>query len=231
MRPPSFHVGTCSCMPCGALPVKQSALAADSRPELLDRHACAVCHWAATPLEGGTPGFASQSDAFTDPPWVFRALAGIRAPVSRLGQTKLDGVPTTRYRLLTNLASFLRPSTGYVQYPLAYRRIQAGLDVWLDAQGRPRQVDETFTGPSSAGRATMRTVVRFMDYEQPVSVQAPPSSLVKFTKRTAAPNPLPRAPPRCSCVCCSSSQAGDPGRGPQAVGVRALSASAVHRQD
>ncbi len=151
-------------------------------------------HWAATPAEGGTRGFASQSDAFTDPPWVFRALAGIRAPVSRLGHTNLDGVPTTRYHLLTSLASFLHPSTGYVQHPLVYRHVQAALDVWLDSRGRPRQVKETFTGPSSSGRATMTTVVRFTDYEQPVSVQAPPNSLVKFTKGTAAPSPLAAGP-------------------------------------
>ena len=151
-------------------------------------------YWVATPVEGGTRGFASQSDALIDPPWVFRALADIRAPVSRLGHTNLDGVPTTRYHLLTDLASFLRPSTGYVQYPLVYRHVQAALDVWLDSRGRPRQVQETFTGPSSTGRATMTTIVRFMDYEQPVSVQAPPNSIVKFTKGTAQPNPLAAGP-------------------------------------
>jgi len=152
-------------------------------------------HWAATPLQGGTRGaFASENDAFTDPPSVFRVLSGIRAPVRRLGHENLDGVPTTHYHLLSNLASFLRPLAGFNQNPLAYRRIQAALEVWLDARGRPRQVQETFTGPTSAGRATMRTVVRFTGYEQPVSVQAPPSSLVKFTKATAAPNPLAAGP-------------------------------------
>jgi hypothetical protein len=40
----------------------------------------------------------------------------------------------------------------------------------------------------------MSTVVRFMDYERPVSVQAPPSSLVKFTNGSGAVNPLAAGP-------------------------------------
>jgi hypothetical protein len=98
------------------------------------------------------------------------------------------------YRLQTNLASFLAPSTGHVQNPLAYRRVAASLDVWLDARGRPRQVVETFTGPSSAGRATMTTAVRFTDYERPVSVEVPPSSVVRPTGGTVPPNPLAAGP-------------------------------------
>jgi len=151
--------------------------------------------WAATHLAGGTRGaFDSESDAFTDPPSVFRALAGIRAPVRRLENANLDDVPTTHYQLLTNLAAFLRPSSGYVQNPLVYRRVKATLDVWLDAKGRPRRVKETFTGPSSSGPATMTTVVSFSDYERPVSVKAPPSSIVRFTEGTTPPNPLAAGP-------------------------------------
>jgi len=148
-------------------------------------------HWAATPLRHGARGaFASESDAFTDPPSVFRALAGIRAPVRRIGQENIDGVPTTRYHLLTNLATFLSPAAVFVQNPLAYRRVQAALDVWIDAHGRPLRVDETFTGPSSSGRATMRTVVRFSGYGRSVSVLAPAGSVVRSTKRAAPRNPL-----------------------------------------
>jgi hypothetical protein len=159
------------------------------------RHAQRRTVWTATHLAGGTRGaFASESDAFTDPPSVFRTLAGIRAPVRRLGHANVDGVPTTHYQLLTNLAAFLRPSSGYVQNPFAYRGVKATLDVWLDAKGRPQMVKETFTGPSSVGPATLSTVVSFSDYERPVSVQAPPSSVVSFTTGTTAPNPLAAGP-------------------------------------
>lgn len=148
--------------------------------------------WTATHLRGGT--FATESDAFTDPPAVFRALAGIRAPLHRLGHQRLEGVPTTHYRLPTNLAAFLGKSAGYVENRAAYRQVTATLDVWLDSRGRPRQVAETFSGPSASGRTTMTTSVRFSGYEQPVSVGAPPSGQVRFTHGAAQANPLAALP-------------------------------------
>jgi hypothetical protein len=151
--------------------------------------------WVATRLQRGARGsFASEGDAFTDPPSVFRALSGIRAPVRRIGHERLNGAPTTRYQLLTNLASFLRPSAGHIQNPLVYRRVRAALDVWIDARGRPLRVHETFIGPSSSGVTTMTTVVRFTDYERPVSVLAPARSVVGSRRAIAPPNPLTAAP-------------------------------------
>jgi hypothetical protein len=152
-------------------------------------------HWAATPLQRGTRGvLAWESDAFTDPPSVFRALAGIRAPVKQVGHENIDGVPSTRYHLRSNLAFFLGPSAGYVQNPLAYRRVRADLDVWIDARGRPLRVLETFTGPSSSGRTVMTTVVRFTGYGRPVSVMAPASADIRSSKGSAPPNPLAADP-------------------------------------
>jgi hypothetical protein len=151
--------------------------------------------WVATPLQRGARGsFPSEGDAFTDPPSVFRALSGIRAPVRRVSRESLNGVPSTRYHLLTNLASFLRPSAGHVQNPLVYRRVQAALDVWIDARGRPLQVEETFSGPSSSGHTTMTTVVRFAGYGRTVAVQAPTNSVLTSKNSTAPPNPLAAGP-------------------------------------
>ena len=60
-------------------------------------------HWDSVPVAKGAPGgFAYESDAFTDPLSVFRALAHITAPVRRIGAEKLKGVPTTLYRLSTD---------------------------------------------------------------------------------------------------------------------------------
>jgi hypothetical protein len=151
-------------------------------------------HWVGARLRRGTPGtFASEGDAFTDPASVFRALAGIRAPVRRIGHENLNGVPTTRYHLLTNLALFLQPSAGHIQNELAYRRVQAVLDVWIDARGRPVRVRETFTGPTVSGRTTITTIVRFTDYGRPVSVRAPSSAVVK-SALGGLPNPLGAGP-------------------------------------
>jgi hypothetical protein len=151
-------------------------------------------HWVGARLQSGRLGtFASEGDAFTDPPSVFRALAGIRAPVRPVGHENVNGVPTTRYHLLTNLEAFLRPSAGHIQNALAYRRVQAALDVWIDARGRPVRVRETFTGPSVSGLTTMTTVVRFTGYGRPVSVRAPIGAIVK-SAQGPLPNPLAAGP-------------------------------------
>jgi hypothetical protein len=151
--------------------------------------------WVATPLQRGSGGtLPFEGDAFTDPPSVFRALSGIRAPVTRTGRERLNGVPATRYHLLTDLESFLRPSEGHVENPVAYRRVQASVDVWIDARGRPLRVDETFTGPSAAGPTIMTTVVRFSDYGRPVSVSAPTGFVPRSAKGSAPPNPLAAGP-------------------------------------
>jgi hypothetical protein len=152
-------------------------------------------HWVGARLQRGSHGtFASEGDAFTDPPFVFRALARIRAPVSRIGRENVNGVATTRYHLLTNLEVFLRPSAGHIENALAYRRVQAALDVWIDAQGRPVRVLETFSGPSASGRTAVTTVVRFSGYGRPVSVRAPASAAVTSTKLTTPPDPLTAGP-------------------------------------
>jgi hypothetical protein len=151
--------------------------------------------WVATPLQPGTRSiFASEGDAFTDPPSVFRALSAMRAPVTRTGHENLDGLPTTRYRLVTTLDSFLRLSAGHIQNQLVYRRVRAALDVWIDARDRPFQVEETFTGPSASGPTTMTTVVRFTGYERPVSVLAPSRSIPRSTSAIAPSNPLATGP-------------------------------------
>jgi hypothetical protein len=148
--------------------------------------------WIATPLQRGA--LSSESDAFTDPTSVFRALTAVRAPVRQVARQSLSGTPTTRYHLRTSLASFLEPSAGHIQNPLVYRRVQASLDVWIDMQGRPLRVDESFAGPSASGPTTMTTVVRFTGYGRPVSVPAPARSLVGPASATAPENPLVTAP-------------------------------------
>lgn len=171
----------------GVFYAAERSLHAGARPRPL--------RWIATRREPAARGtFASEADAFTDPPSVFRVLSGTRAPVKRAGRENLNGIPATRYQLQTSLASFLRASAGHIQNPLAYRRVRAALDLWVDARGRPLRVDETFTGPSGAGHATMTTVLRFTGYERPVSVLAPANAVLTRTTRSEVPSPLAGGP-------------------------------------
>jgi hypothetical protein len=143
--------------------------------------------WDAAPVARWAPGgFAYESDAFTDPISIFRTLAHIGAPVRRIRRQSIEGAPTTLYRLSTNLEAFLARNEGHVQDPAMYRRVAATLEVWIDDQGRPRQVVETF----SAADTSLRTVVRFHDYSLPVSVDAPAQSLVRSIGSAVQSNPL-----------------------------------------
>jgi hypothetical protein len=147
--------------------------------------------WYSAPVEKGTPGgFASESDAFTAPPSLFRSLAHISAPVRRVGHEDREGVPTTVYELSSDLAAFLQPNAGYIQHLGVYRDVGATLRVSIDRQGRPRRVEETF----KAGATLLLTEVSFSGYGQFVAVPAPPRSLVRAASGIVRPNPLGTGP-------------------------------------
>jgi hypothetical protein len=139
---------------------------------------------------------APESEEFTSPLVLLDELGGTRAPVEVLGTEDLDGVPTTRYRIQTNLASLLGAAPGAGSPPLSYRGVGATLTVWLDAQGRPRRVDETVAGASSAGAASITTVTDFTGYGRPVAVRAPTKLSVTAKRRIVAPSPLAVSPSR-----------------------------------
>jgi hypothetical protein len=139
---------------------------------------------------------APESAEFTSPLVLLDELGGTRAPVKVVGTEDLHGVPTTRYRLQTNLASLLSASPGAGSPPLSYRGIRATLTVWLDRHGRPRRVDETVAGASSGGEASITTVTDFTGYGQPVAVRAPTKLSVTAKRRIVAPSPLAASPSR-----------------------------------
>ncbi len=143
--------------------------------------------WYSARARKGIPdGFATESDVFTDPPAVFRALAHIKAPVRRIGPQKIEGTPTTIYRLSTDLATFLATNAGHIQDLRMYRGVRATLVVWIDRQGRPVRVQETF----SSGSSVLSTTVRFSGYGQEVLVQPPPKWRIRSIQDTVRPNPL-----------------------------------------
>ena len=159
----------------------------------------APIRWRAVPLahEASTT-FASapESEEFTSPLVLLDELGGTRAPVKLVGTEDLHGVPTTLYRLQTNLASLLSASPGAGRQPASYRGVGATLTVWLDRHGRPRRVDETVAGASSVGGASITTVTDFTGYGQPVAVRAPTKLSVRAKRRIVAPSPLAASPSR-----------------------------------
>jgi hypothetical protein len=154
-------------------------------------HGFPLAHEAAT-----TFASAPESEEFTSPLVLLDELGGTRAPVKVVDTEDLDGVPTTRYRLQTNLASLLSASPGAASQPASYRGVGATLTVWLDHHGRPRRVDETVAGASSAGGASITTVTDFTGYGQPVAVRAPIKLSVTAKRSILAPSPLAASPSR-----------------------------------
>lgn len=159
----------------------------------------APIRWRAVPLahEASTT-FASapENEEFTSPLVLLDELGGTRAPVKVVDTEDLDGVPTTLYRLQTNLASLLSASPGARIQPASYRGIGATLTVWLDRHGRPRRVEETVAGAAPVGEASITTVTDFTGYGQPVAVRAPTKLSVRAKRRIVAPTPLAGSPSR-----------------------------------
>jgi hypothetical protein len=139
--------------------------------------------------------FASraENEQFTDPPVMLDALARTRSPVRCLGPGEVNSVQTNVYRLQTNLAAFLREAGGGRSQPPSYRQVAATLTVWLDHEGRPSQVKESF---AARGGAKMTTVVGFTDYGVKVNITRPPDSALAARRPISAPSPLVASPSR-----------------------------------
>jgi hypothetical protein len=160
--------------------------------QLRGRRSASRVRWLAIRLagsHGATGSSALERDPITDPPLLLRALAGIRSAVIVAGRQELAGVPTTRYHLVTDLGSFLR-ATSRSAGDRKYRTVTVALTVWLDDQGRPRRVDETFAGVSYLGPASITNDVIFSNYGGRVIVPAPPKRFLSPRIRISPPSPF-----------------------------------------
>jgi hypothetical protein len=113
--------------------------------------------------------------------------------VSPVGPTTIKKVATTEYKATVDLTKVADQKIPAVQ--AAIKSLEAQLNatmlpvqVWLDTQGRVRQVSDQLqvsTTPQSSNGTTVpavmgsiSTTVDYYDFGTPVAVQAPPSSLV-----------------------------------------------------
>jgi hypothetical protein len=147
-------------------------------------------YWVAfplTPAQQARLSPAPGADALTDPVSLLRVLSLTRAPAVPGGRAILRGVPTTRYTLRSDLASVLRESSASDNPPAAYSRVQARIEVWLDRQGRPRRVSEIFQGGAAPTGDSLRSVITFSGYGEPVRILAPAGA--RRSPRTASGGP------------------------------------------
>ncbi len=141
--------------------------------------------------------FAGPDSAeFTNPLALLDELASTRAPVNSLGNSRLDGVATTRYALRTKLAALLGASPNVGHLPAFFDKALVTLIVWLDHQARPQRTEEIVSGTSARGTARIKTVIDFSDYAQPVRIFEPRNVAFRARRSIVATNPLAASPSR-----------------------------------
>ena len=165
-------------------------------------------HWLALRLAGGqraTFASAPERDAFTDPPVLFRAMAGTHARAIVIRHEDIAGVASTHYRLTTSLAAFLRAAYPAEPEPARLASVRGQFDVRLDRRGRPTQVQETFAGGSGSDRALISTRIIFSDYGAPVSVRRLRARRPRRPDPCRPQDPWSRTRACSSSICCSCS--------------------------
>jgi hypothetical protein len=113
--------------------------------------------------------------------------------ITTVGPAAIKGVPTTEYKATIDLAKVADQKSPLAQAAIKSLEAQVNattlpVQVWLDAQGRVRQVSEQLqvsTNSQSSGGTTVpaasgsvSTTVDYYDFGTPVTVQPPPASQV-----------------------------------------------------
>ncbi len=110
--------------------------------------------------------------------------------VRRVGQAVIRGTATTEYKVTIDLTKTVAHRSAQVQaavkkLELEIHRSTLPVQVWMDAQGRARQLRVQVPLPSPSGSSTssttdgtVTTTIDFYDFGTPLHVTAPPASEV-----------------------------------------------------
>jgi len=129
-------------------------------------------HWAGLTLSGGQTQPVSGSNALD----YLRLLVGANGHISVLGHDTIDGAPCTHYRVDVDVAKALANAPVQVG-DSGQQLLQAGIhtlptDVWIDAQGRPRQMKMSY----HLDGGSFATTIRFQGSSEPVHATLPLAS-------------------------------------------------------
>src|SRR5205807_1540210 len=116
--------------------------------------------------------------------------------VRHVGTETVDGIRTERYHAIldprkaqSRLHGRSRCGFEAVARSLGQRSIAA--DVWIDRQGRVRQIKMSFNLPGASGVA-VTFMIKLFDFGAPVSISTPPSSQVYDAARPQVSGTVPR---------------------------------------
>ena len=128
--------------------------------------------------------------ASPDPTRQFEYLRGVSDSVAKVGEERVRGVPTTRYRAVTDLreAAARQDAEARQANEEVVKRLGTSklpVEVWIDEKNRVRRYALDVSAPMSEVAASpdasreddkLRTqmVIEYYDFGAPVDVQAPP---------------------------------------------------------
>ena len=95
------------------------------------------------------------------------------ATVRVVGQEQVDGAAATHYALTVDVTKLPNDTPGRADL-LTAGLVQLPVDLWVDEQGRPVKVSEELTVQGQQ----ITTVVTLSDFDEPVTVTAPPADQV-----------------------------------------------------
>ena len=131
---------------------------------------------------GVIPGLSGGSMTAIDPSEELNFLRGVSKSVRPAGTETVRGVQTERYhvvidprRALAKVSGTARCGLGAAARVFGSTTIPA--DVWIDQQGRLRQMRMTIATPAAAG-ISMSVQMNLFDFGVPIHVSAPPASEV-----------------------------------------------------
>lgn len=135
------------------------------------------------------PPGAETGPAHIDPRGFLRWIESTAEEVTRVGTEVRDGVSTTRYRAILDPEK-VQAATGTPELPEGSEVRFDPMDVWVDAQGRLREVAFGTTSTIGGLESTVRGSMRLFDFGVPVDVEVPTGAEV-----TDDPLPSGVAPP------------------------------------
>lgn len=126
---------------------------------------------------------AGGTGNLSDPTGSLAVLKAGLGPVRELGTAQVAGVPTTRYATSLDVtkAAGTVPALKQLQ-GLGVTRVP--VQVWIDKQGRLRQLSESIDAPkfpvsqTATAPATIAVTITYSDFGVPVHITAPPASQV-----------------------------------------------------
>ncbi len=141
---------------------------------------------------GNGPTDSLFASGFIDPAQQFTLLKDAATDITQAGTEQVNGESTTHYTATIDVAKAAEKEGANSQQ--LQKLSDAGIstlpvDVWVDGEGRIARLSLSYAGASNSdgplAGANVKATVDYLDYGQPVDIQAPDASQVKDFSQSA----------------------------------------------